>query len=117
MGVHQDGLAHISQLSSRFIKDPMEVCSVGQKVEVFVLEVDSERKRISLSLKNPEEQTAKKMLAPKPSRNGAKKSVTPENRIKVKKQKSEGKPKKHNKLSTGNFEQDMVLLMKKFNQN
>ena len=55
VGVHQDGLAHISQLSDQFVKNPSEVVKVGQKVNATVLEVDLERKRISLSLKtNPE---------------------------------------------------------------
>ncbi len=51
IGVHQDGLIHISQLADRFIKDPNEVVKVQQKVMVTVLEVDLQRKRISLSLK------------------------------------------------------------------
>ena len=55
IGVHQDGLAHISQLSDRYIKDPNEAVKVNQKVTATVLEVDVKRKRISLSLKkNPE---------------------------------------------------------------
>ncbi len=55
VGVHQDGLVHISQLSDRFIRDPAEVVRVHQKVEVTVLDVDLDRKRISLSMKeNPE---------------------------------------------------------------
>ena len=55
VGVHQDGLAHISQLSDQFVKNPSDVVKVGQKVNATVLEVDLERKRISLSLKsNPE---------------------------------------------------------------
>ncbi len=51
IGVHQDGLVHISQLSNRFIKDASEAVKVGEKVNVVVLEVDVARKRISLSLK------------------------------------------------------------------
>jgi uncharacterized protein len=51
IGVHQDGLAHVSQLSDRFIKDPSEAVKVHQKVTATVLEVDVKRKRISLSLK------------------------------------------------------------------
>ncbi|WP_207426288.1 Tex family protein [Pedobacter sp. SYSU D00535] len=59
IGVHQDGLVHLSQLSNRFVKDPNEVVKVHQKVEVIVTEVDVNRKRISLSMKT-EEQEAKK---------------------------------------------------------
>lgn len=51
IGVHQDGLVHISELSDRFVKHPMEVVSVGDIVKVRVLEVVPERKRISLSMK------------------------------------------------------------------
>jgi len=51
IGVHQDGLVHISELSSRFVKDPHEVVSVGQIVKVRVLDVDPEKKRIGLSMK------------------------------------------------------------------
>jgi uncharacterized protein len=55
IGVHQDGLAHISQLSDKYIKDPNEAVKVHQKVTATVLEVDAARKRISLSLKkNPQ---------------------------------------------------------------
>ncbi len=52
IGVHQDGLVHISQLSDKFVKHPLDVVSVGDIVEVSVLEVDEKRKRISLSMKN-----------------------------------------------------------------
>ena len=51
IGVHQDGLVHISQLSDRFVKDPHQFVKVHQKVKVTVLSVDLERKRISLTLK------------------------------------------------------------------
>jgi uncharacterized protein len=52
IGVHQDGLIHISQLADRFVKDPAEVVKVGQQVLVRVLEVDQQRRRIALSLRN-----------------------------------------------------------------
>ncbi len=52
IGVHQDGLAHISQLADRFVRDPNEVVKVGQKVMARVMEIDMKRKRISLSLKS-----------------------------------------------------------------
>lgn len=51
VGVHQDGLVHLSQLADRFIKDPNEVVKVQQKVTVRVTEVDEVRKRIALSMK------------------------------------------------------------------
>lgn len=52
IGVHQDGLVHISQLSDKFVKHPLDIVKVGDIVEVSVLEVDEKRKRISLSMKN-----------------------------------------------------------------
>jgi uncharacterized protein len=55
IGVHQDGLVHISQLADRFVKDPNEVVRVQQQVEVRVLDVDLARKRIALSMRHPEE--------------------------------------------------------------
>ena len=51
IGVHQDGLVHISQVSDRFIKHPSEAVSVGDVVKVVVLDVDEKKKRISLSMK------------------------------------------------------------------
>ena len=51
IGVHQDGLVHISQVSNKFIKHPSEVVSVGDVVKVAVLDVDQKRGRISLTMK------------------------------------------------------------------
>lgn len=51
IGVHQDGLVHISEMSNKFIKHPLDVVSVGDVVDVRVLSVDKERKRIQLSMK------------------------------------------------------------------
>lgn len=56
IGVHQDGLVHISRICNKFIKHPSEVLSVGDIVKVLVVEADAEKKRISLSIKDvPEE--------------------------------------------------------------
>ena len=55
IGVHQDGLVHISQLSDRFVRDPSLVVKVGDVVDVTVLEVDERKKRISLSMKKQAE--------------------------------------------------------------
>jgi uncharacterized protein len=59
VGVHQDGLVHVSQLADHFVKNPADVVKVGQKVSVSVLEVDLQRKRIALSMRTGE--------APRPS--------------------------------------------------
>jgi uncharacterized protein len=52
IGVHQDGLVHISQMSDDFVKNPADVLKVGQRVQATVMEVDMPRKRIALSLKS-----------------------------------------------------------------
>ena len=78
IGVHQDGLVHISQLADRFIKNPADVVKVQQKVEVTVLDVDIQRKRISLSMKKapatkgPEEEKTKPDGDRKPVKKGKK---------------------------------------------
>ncbi|MEA5056558.1 MAG: Tex family protein [Anaerotignum propionicum] len=54
IGVHQDGLVHISQICNRFIKHPLEAVKLGDTVKVKVLSVDMEKKRISLTMKNVE---------------------------------------------------------------
>ncbi len=55
IGVHHDGLVHISRLSNRFVRDPSEIVKVQQRVTVTVVEVDIARKRISLSMSEAEE--------------------------------------------------------------
>ena len=51
VGVHQDGLVHISAMSDTYIKNPADFLKVGQKVKVWVIEIDIARKRISLSMR------------------------------------------------------------------
>ena len=58
IGVHQDGLVHISQICDRFIRHPSEVLSVGDVVTVWVKEVDEAKKRISLTMKKPKSRPA-----------------------------------------------------------
>jgi protein Tex len=72
IGVHQDGLVHISHLSDKFIKDPKEAVTVQQKVEVTVVEVDVARKRIGLSMKT--DPFAQPGEQPQPKGNRAKSS-------------------------------------------
>jgi uncharacterized protein len=64
IGVHQDGLVHLSQIANRFIKDPNEVLKVQQQVEVTVTEVDVARKRITLSMKTDEPKKEHRPAAP-----------------------------------------------------
>ncbi|MFC0624268.1 Tex family protein [Kribbella deserti] len=65
IGVHQDGLAHVSALSKNFVKDPREVVKPGDIVKVKVLEVDTERKRISLTLRLDDEPGAAPARGPR----------------------------------------------------
>jgi uncharacterized protein len=75
IGVHQDGLVHVSQLADHFVKDASEVVKVQQKVQVTVTEVDLERKRIALSMKSkPDFEKKKPGSAPTGGGNGGQRS-------------------------------------------
>ena len=68
IGVHQDGLVHISALSNRFVQDPREVVKAGDVVKVKVLEVDAARKRIALTMRLDDEAGATKGNRPSENR-------------------------------------------------
>ena len=84
IGVHQDGLVHISELSDRFVKDPAQVVKVQQKVMVTVLDVDLERNRISLSMKSN--------AGEKPKIRSKQQRTKPERRIREKKAETKNTP-------------------------
>ena len=86
VGVHQDGLVHISELSDRFVKDPADVVKVHQKVKVRVLEIDIARKRIAMSMKKEDKQSKT------PARNEKRQRAKP-----AKKHTSREKPTKNNR--------------------
>ncbi|WP_411826910.1 Tex family protein [Luteolibacter sp. AS25] len=70
IGVHQDGLVHVSQLSDQFVRDASEVVKVGQKVQVTVMEVDLKRNRIGLSMKfNPDFEPRQRNSSPGDNQN------------------------------------------------
>ena len=78
VGVHQDGLVHISAMSDTFIKDPREVVKAGDIVKVKVMEVDAARKRIALSMRmsdDANEQAEQKGSGERPSRNNRKQTT------------------------------------------
>ena len=79
VGVHQDGLVHVSQLADRFVKDPHEVVKAGDVVKVRVLEVDAARKRISLTMRKEggREPSAPKAAQPRGPAPAAKPAPTP----------------------------------------
>jgi uncharacterized protein len=96
IGVHQDGLVHISALADRFVKNPADVVKVHQKVMVTVMEVDLKRKRIALSMKTKpksEKQSAK-------SRGNITKNT--EQKVNRKEQKLKAKAKKAESKGVGN---------------
>jgi uncharacterized protein len=96
IGVHQDGLVHISALADRFVKNPADVVKVHQKVMVTVMEVDLKRKRIALSMKTKpesEEQSVK-------SRGNITKNT--EQKVNRKEQKLKAKAKKAESKGVGN---------------
>jgi uncharacterized protein len=80
VGVHQDGLVHVSEISDRYVRDPADIVKVHQKVTVTVIDVDADRKRISLSLKTVPGRKEKheKMSEKKPAQKPAK-SEKPKN--------------------------------------
>ncbi|MBV2180821.1 MAG: RNA-binding transcriptional accessory protein [Castellaniella sp.] len=67
IGVHQDGLVHVSALADKFVKDPRDVVRVGQTVEVRVLEVDVTRKRIALSMRKDDPEPRQSARSDKPA--------------------------------------------------
>ncbi len=69
VGVHQDGLVHVSEMANRFVRDPSEVVKLRQKVTVTVLEVDLARKRIALSMRSKPGE-ARQRRSPRPSGEG-----------------------------------------------
>ena len=78
IGVHQDGLVHISQLANKFVKDPHDVVKAGQVVKVKVQEVDITRKRIALTMKR--EEASRPTVEKKPNNNYQKKNQKKDNR-------------------------------------
>ncbi len=98
VGVHQDGLVHVSHLADRFVKDPNQVVAVQQKVKVTVMEVDVQRKRIALSLKSDPFNAS-------PKKEGNHQSMKPEGLT---------KPKPKEPVREVSMEEKMAALMNKF---
>jgi uncharacterized protein len=80
IGVHQDGLVHLSQLADRFVKDPHEVVKAGDVVKVRVVEIDVPRKRIGLTMRKDggaDAAKADKSAPAKPARSGQRRRTDP----------------------------------------
>ena len=92
IGVHQDGLVHVSQLANRFVSDPKEIVQVGQVVKVKVLEINADLKRIGLSIKAVDGGSGK--VSPRPSKKQAVEKATPKSASLSDLQTKFGRPKR-----------------------
>ena len=109
IGVHQDGLVHISSLTNKFVSDPHEIVKAGEIVKVKVTEVDPQRKRISLTMRLDEATSqVKYQSADKPS-----KEKSNDNKVKHKHQARTQKPKAANNAAMGNAFADAFAKLKK----
>lgn len=122
VGVHQDGLVHISEMSNSFVSDPHEVVKVHQKVQVTVLDVDVDRKRIALSMKGEVQgnnrEGGKSIKAKKKADNRERFDKYTKNAAK-KKTDQKTSPKKSNKkkeeeIPEGDFQAKLAALKAKF---
>jgi len=114
IGVHQDGLVHISAITDKFISDPREVIKAGEIVKVKVIEVDAQRKRISLTMRLNEPCSSGNAQAKSNSKNSDKKvdeRVKPQNSVHRKPHKA--KPKKVENAAMGNAFADAFAKLKK----
>ncbi len=109
IGVHQDGLVHISQLADRFVQDPRQVVRAGQIVRVRVLEVDQERRRIALSLRADPART-RENPAPRKRAGSQATLQKPASRQKAK------RPGKHSRDTRGSLGTALAEAMKKARQ-
>jgi protein Tex len=107
IGVHQDGLVHISHLSNSFVSDPAQAVKLGQKVTVRILEVDAARKRISLSMKTDVPQQKR----PERTRKESEDSTSLKSKNIPKPQ-----PKKEAQTPDGDLQAKLALLKGKFGQ-
>lgn len=114
IGVHQDGLVHISSLTNKFVSDPREIVKAGDIVKVKVLEVDVERKRISLTMRLDESfAQAKSAATPKPSQADKK---AHSNKVSSSRANPKSKPKTRNEsgnAAMGNAFADAFAKLKK----
>ena len=115
IGVHQDGLVHISSITDKFVSDPREIVKAGDIVKVKVLEVDVARKRISLTMRLEEQVSAK---TNKQQQSNTSERSTKANNNKAHQAKTAGKPKKANKkphenAAMGNAFADAFAKLKK----
>lgn len=109
IGVHQDGLAHISELANRFVADPRDVVKTGQIVQVRILGIDKSRKRINLSLRLNDEKKQTTTVAAKPLNKSQPKNDNFSESEKLIAKKSNGKRHEHIDKSSGHKQQSSSL--------
>ena len=103
IGVHQDGLVHVSQLADRFVKDPHEIVKAGDVVKVRVVEIDIPRKRIALSMRRDGGDTATPRAPAREDSNKPKRPAPP----------PQQKPQKRPPQPTGAFGAALADALKK----
>jgi uncharacterized protein len=114
VGVHQDGLVHISSLSNKFVSDPREIVKAGDVVKVKVMEVDAERKRINLTMRLDEEIGEVSKQTSRPATNASTNTSTNTSTQKhVKPAAKSRKDKESNNAAMGNAFADAFAKLKK----
>jgi len=115
IGVHQDGLVHISAITDKFISDPRELVKAGEIVKVKVVEVDAARKRISLTMRLDDSVNKSTNKMPPPSKPKSEKHISQNNKPKetTHKKNHKTKPKKVENAAMGNAFADAFAKLKK----
>ncbi|MCL1052012.1 RNA-binding transcriptional accessory protein [Shewanella abyssi] len=114
VGVHQDGLVHISSMTEKFIDDPHKVVKAGDVVKVKVMEVDADRRRIGLSMRLTDKAGEAPKAAPRPTNHGSKNNGPKHNGGKSQSQPHKSaKPKQATNAAMGNAFADAFAKMKK----
>ena len=111
VGVHQDGLVHISAITDKFISDPREIIKAGEIVKVKVVEVDVARKRISLTMRLDD--TVNKSTAAQKLKNDDQKAPSSKPQAQHQKKQHKAKPKKAENAAMGNAFADAFAKLKK----
>ncbi|MGS0693109.1 Tex family protein [Shewanella sp. 0m-4] len=113
VGVHQDGLVHISSMTDTFIDDPHKVVKAGDIVKVKVMEVDAERRRIALSMRLDDKAGDAPKSAPRPAHSAANKGANNKGANKPGGQQKSHKPKQQANAAMGNAFADAFAKLKK----
>ena len=114
-GLHDDGLVHVSKMSTKFIKHPLDAVHVGQIVKVWVLEVDLDKGRLQLTMIDPNAKVEKEERKPNNKPRINKKTVDPEaERQRKQRQEQKAKCEEYKRRQEERFERQMQALRNKF---